>query len=66
MNLMEREELLEKLNELIYKSEIYASEPFKIDGDPDDWHREADSLLLKYINDKEISEAFFNIERWYS
>lgn len=65
-HLMKRDELLEKLNELIDKSAIYASEPFKLDGDPDDWHREADSLLLKYINDKEISETFFKIERWYS
>lgn len=63
---MNRKELLEKLNELIDKSEIYASEPFKIDGDPDDWHREANDLLLKFINDKEISDLYFKIERWYS
>jgi hypothetical protein len=63
---MNRHDLIKRMKELIEKSEIYLDKPFSIDGDPDDWHREADNLLLKYINDEEISELFEKIERWYS
>lgn len=63
---MERAELIKQIKELIAKCKIHDEKPFSIDGDPDEWHRKADSLLLKYINDKEISDLFFKIERWYS
>lgn len=63
---MDRKELLGKLNALVAKSEIYAAEPFKIDGDPSDWHEEADKLLLEYINDSEITQLFEKIEKWYA
>lgn len=33
--------------------------------EPKDGHYEADILLLDYINDEEITEAFQNLERWY-
>jgi len=62
---MEKKELIEKLNELATKCEVYAATPFKIDGDPSDWHMEADGLLLKYIHDDDITTAFNAIERWY-
>lgn len=62
---MKKEELLIKLKELIVKSEIYAFSPFKVDGDPSDWHQIADNLLLAYIDDQEIDDAFNKIERWY-
>lgn len=29
-------------------------------------HIKADDLLLKYINDKEITKAFENVGRWYA
>ncbi len=29
-------------------------------------HIEADALLLRYINDREIAEAFADIDKWYS
>ena len=63
---MDKPEIISRLKELKNKCEIYDKEPFSIDGDPDDWHREADSLLLKFINDEEISDFFFEITRWYS
>ena len=49
-----KEELLEKLRELSNR------------GDTEDSHSEADFLLLDYINDEEIREAFVKIERWYA
>ena len=64
--MMNKEELIKKLNILIDKSEIYCSEPFKINGDPSDWHLEADELLLSYIDDPEITQAFAKIEKWYA
>lgn len=35
-------------------------------GDPDYAHGEADRALLNYINDKEITELFDNIIKWYA
>ncbi len=29
-------------------------------------HIEADQLLLKYINNEEVTEIFDSIEKWYS
>lgn len=29
-------------------------------------HMDADLLLLKYINDDEVSDLFSNIEKWYA
>lgn len=29
-------------------------------------HLDADSLLLAYINDPEVTEIFTDLERWYS
>ena len=49
-----KNELLEKLNRL--------SES----GDSESAHVEADSLVLEYIGDKEITEAFLKLERWYA
>jgi len=34
--------------------------------DPEQAHIHADELLLKFINDKEISDAFEEIDRWYA
>lgn len=35
-------------------------------GDEEINHVEADALLLKFINDPEIAEAFNKIEKWYA
>ena len=29
-------------------------------------HCDADALLVEYIDDKEIAEAYFKIEKWYA
>lgn len=36
------------------------------DLDPELAHAEAEELLLKYINDKEIAKAFENVPKWFS
>ncbi len=35
-------------------------------GNCDDDHVEADQLLLKYIDDDQVTFAFESIEKWYS
>jgi len=36
------------------------------DVEPEAAHSEADNLLLKFIGDARVTEAFEAIERWYS
>jgi hypothetical protein len=36
------------------------------DPDVENNHDRADQLLLKYIDDPEITKAFDSIEKWYS
>jgi hypothetical protein len=50
---MSRDELLDALRELR-------------GGDPEGGHAEADRLLLRFIGDDEITEAFEAIEKWYA
>lgn len=47
-----KEELLTKLRE--------------IEGNPIEQHEEADDLLLEYIDDVEITEAYDAIHKWYA
>ena len=49
---MTKQELLTQLSNLVGIS-------------PDEAHVKADDLLLKYINDSEITQAFEKIEKWY-
>lgn len=58
---MEKKELIEALKKIKYMQETKSG-----GGDFEDHHLEADALLLQYINDKDISNAFFDIEKWYS
>ncbi|MHB8361439.1 MAG: hypothetical protein ACYDAO_02490 [Thermoplasmataceae archaeon] len=54
---MNKQELLDKIEEL------------KNSDDTDDTemeHKCADRLLLNYINDKDITNAYDKIEKWYS
>ena len=52
---MSKTELIDKLNELGEK-----------DRDIEANHLAADDLLLEFINDAEVSEAFASIEKWYA
>jgi len=51
---MTNDELLNKLRE------------YDDNDDHDAGHREADEALLEYIGDDDITDAFYNITRWYS
>ena len=33
---------------------------------PEDWHIEADNILIDLIGDDEVRELFEKIEKWYS
>ncbi len=53
--------------ELVKRLEGVEAEPFE-DGsirDAENWHGDADSLLLEYINDETVTEAFNDITKWY-
>lgn len=34
--------------------------------DPEFAHGEADDALVEFINDEEVAEAFYAVERWYA
>lgn len=51
---MTKEELIKKLNELAKHH------------DPESAHGDADDLLLLFINDPEITDAYETIEKWYA
>lgn len=51
---MTRDELLEELRWL------------QDDRDPESAHAEADRLLLAFIDDPEVTEAYRLIDRWYA
>ena len=51
---MTKDELIKQLKDLLANK------------DQEMAHVEADDLLLKFINDKEISEAYESIEKWYA
>lgn len=57
---MDKKELIKKLNAINgkCKTEKYYDEA--------NGHIEADYLLLEYINDSDISEAFKKVYKWYS
>lgn len=38
----------------------------QLNSDPEQDHSDADDLLLLFINDVEITEAFNEIEKWYA
>jgi len=53
---MTKQELIERLNKDKERSS----------GDTEAAHIDADVALLEWIDDEEIKEAFFAIERWYA
>jgi len=61
---MEKQELIEKLNKIY---EIQKNpELRKTITDQEDDHYQADGLLLSFIDDEEISEAYLKISKWYA
>ena len=56
---MDRTTLISKLNE-ISESQKRPGRDLEIN------HIDADDLLLEYINDEEVSEAFHSIDKWYA
>ncbi len=61
---MNNQELIKALNEIRNRQIIRedAERPPRCDDD----HEEADQLLLMFINDHKVSEAFESIEKWYN
>lgn len=57
---MTKEELIEKLEKIYIdcKNHSYGADEYD--------HVMADELLLEYINDIRVTEAFDKIEKWYS
>jgi len=53
---MTKKELIDSLCEIIKDT----------DGDIEINHQRADNLLLCYLDDKEITEAFEAIKKWYA
>ena len=51
---MTKEELIKKLKEQ------------QLNSDTEMAHSIADDLLIEYVNDKEIEEAFDSIDKWYA
>lgn len=51
---MTKEELIQRLSALTSNSDLEAA------------HVAADGLLLQYIDDEAVDEAFAAIEKWYS
>lgn len=51
---MTKEELIERL------------EALQQDGDTEYQHGEADDLLIEWINDPEVTEAYAKIKKWYA
>ncbi len=49
------------IEELIKKLEALQTH-----GDPESGHQEADSALLEFIGNQEVTEAFEKIRKWYS
>ena len=61
---MEKKELIEKLKSInikvskgIDKNRLY---------DLENAHREADDLIIEFINDKEIKEVYDSIDKWFA
>lgn len=38
----------------------------EVDADIEENHRKADMLLLDYINNKEVTHLFLDLDRWYA
>ena len=63
-NNMKKEELIQKLKAINEKvnNNTESNEYY----DQENAHLEADNLIIEYIDDKEIQEAYDNIGKWYA
>lgn len=64
MENMTKEELLKTLKEICNK--INEAEESSGYYDLESSHLEADNLLLEYINDEAVTEAYNDIDKWYA
>lgn len=51
---------------LVSELENIAQESTRMGADIEELHMEADSLLLEYINNNDVTTAFNNIRKWYA
>ena len=51
---------------LINELEKLANESVTSGADIEDLHMQADSLLLEYINNNDVTTAFNKIDKWYA
>ena len=51
---------------LVHELEFIARESKKNHADIESLHMQADSLLLEYINNTDVINAFCSIDRWYA
>jgi len=58
-----KEELIERLKAIVERQECLGDGYY---AECEDDHLEADKLLLKYIDEEEVTHLFESIERWYS
>lgn len=58
---MERKELVRKLEEIQAKEQNHDNSYYQVQA-----HEDADQALLDFIDDPEVTEAFYNIDKWYA
>jgi hypothetical protein len=63
---MDKEELLRELIEVIKQQSDQREHSESGYCDCEDGHMYADLLLLEYIDDERITDAFDRIDRWYA
>lgn len=63
-HVMTKERLIKRLQELAKDAKEWELD--KGGGSPESAHVNADSALLGYIGDKEVTKAFNNIDKWYA
>lgn len=63
--MMKIEELIKELKRIL-KNQQLRIEKEEMCGDLHDDHIEADQLLLKYIDNAEVTQIFDSIEKWYA
>lgn len=62
---MTKEELIAELKAISAKEDAGQGTDGRL-YDQEDGHIEADNLLIAYINDPEVTDAFNEIGKWYS
>ncbi len=63
---MDKEELINKLKELVNEKEDEKNGDTYWTEDSEKDHIIADELLLRYINDKDVTKYYDRIGKWYA